>query len=231
MVNVLFLLFLTSFSSAKNFQQNCSKIKAEISAHCRPPDEIGRRISYCSENPSALANARACENAIMNAWREASGDLKKILSLSSARSSSRQSDEVVFAKTDYRKTVDTLDCLIQASDRHTEFLSYYPTVMRGTPNRGQNREDAPCFLSPESEIKKIVARLDQKILEGARAVRETAKLQRYSRFNERSIASKESLTPDLKRIRGEGRRTQPKKSGYRPSDISGTEKLKTQTEN
>lgn len=226
MVSVLFLLFLTSFSSAKNFQQNCSRIKVEISSHCRTPDEIGGRISYCSENSIALAEARACENAIMSAWREASRDLKNILSLASARSTSRQSDEVVFAKTDYRKTVNTLDCLIQASDRHTDYLSYYPTVMRGTPNRGPRKEDAPCFLNPEIEIKKIVARLDQKILEGARAVRETAKLQKFSRLNERSIASKESLTPELKRIKGEVRNTQPRKSGVRSSDISGTEKIK-----
>lgn len=184
-----------------------------LEVECEAPEQVRDRINACSENTEATKSANECYRKILRAWSQAPAELKRVMSISKARKSSRQQAELAFSKTDYEKTMRKLRALLDATEYNTKLVALYPRAMLHDPDF----PELNCYSDPFQEVQEIVYQLDDRIKEGEQTLAAAESLFGVSGTRERLVDT-DSLN------RKGGARTTYRKTGRQEtesSDVTG----------
>ncbi len=218
------ILFLSTIGlSLASLNGTCADELKLVKLDCESVESLTDRIDACSNNTLAVDSAKECYVKLINAWKSASQDLNRVMSVSKKRTNSRQDAEIAFSKTDYEKTMAKLENLIAVTKKNSDLVASYPLAMIEDP-------DTPvdCFTDRFQEVQDIVWKLDDRLAEGEATLEAATGLRGTA--TERDANMDASLTNKVLHGEGQSAPLQRVPAGQRPhqrpSDVTGIREQK-----
>lgn len=146
---------------------------ASAADDCVPLATVSAQIRQCSQNPLAVAHAKACAQSVHESWKRASEQTVKRLAELQQGMKDRQQHQMSTSESSYQRVAEDLYREITQMQKYSALIASYGEAMMDFAEVNEEEPSADCFTENFPQLQPIVNGLDKEIIQ-AKAVYQQA---------------------------------------------------------